>query len=65
MPPTHPLALCMWSPRARYRGTAIEALRSAQLFFGGDCLPTFFLLTENITGVDSTMNPTVSPYREW
>lgn len=49
----------------RYRDLAIAALESAVLHFGGDCIPSFHLLTDNTTGVASHLNPVLSPFRQW
>jgi hypothetical protein len=49
----------------RYRQLGIKALESALLHFGGDCIPSFHLLTDNVSGVPLVLNPVMSPYREW
>lgn len=49
----------------RYRPMAIDALLSAIDFFGGDCEPSFHLLTDNTSGVDPKLNAAHAPYREW
>eukprot|EP00041_Stephanoeca_diplocostata_P008622 m.127470 g.127470 ORF g.127470 m.127470 type:complete len:588 (+) comp17411_c0_seq10:276-2039(+) len=49
----------------RYRPMAESALHSAKELFGGDCEPSFHLLTDNITGIDPMLNPAHAPYREW
>eukprot|EP00040_Diaphanoeca_grandis_P014764 m.75000 g.75000 ORF g.75000 m.75000 type:complete len:592 (-) comp24724_c0_seq3:94-1869(-) len=49
----------------RYREMALDALKSAAEFFGGDCVPTFHLITDNLTDVDPRFNVVHAPYREW
>mmetsp|Transcript_25201 Transcript_25201/g.65771 ORF Transcript_25201/g.65771 Transcript_25201/m.65771 type:complete len:516 (+) Transcript_25201:266-1813(+) len=49
----------------RYRALGIGALTSAALHFGGDCHPSFHLLTDNLTDVDPILNPVLSPFRQW
>eukprot|EP00039_Didymoeca_costata_P012567 m.181663 g.181663 ORF g.181663 m.181663 type:complete len:562 (-) comp15515_c0_seq14:2131-3816(-) len=49
----------------RYRDIAIAALKSAVRYFGGDCEPSFHLLSDNSTDVDEFLNPGFAPYREW
>lgn len=49
----------------RYRQMAIDALQSAADFFGGDCDPSFHVITDNITGVPAHLNPAYAPYRQW
>lgn len=49
----------------RYREIGMAALQSAFENFGGDCLPTFHLLTDNISRVPQHLNPEYAPYREW
>jgi hypothetical protein len=49
----------------RYRGLALDALKSARENFGGDCRATFHLVTDRPDGVDAHFNPAFAPYREW
>ena len=49
----------------RYRQMAIDAIESAVALFGGDCEAEFYVLTDNVTGVDPEFNPAFIPYREW
>eukprot|EP00038_Savillea_parva_P023365 m.40558 g.40558 ORF g.40558 m.40558 type:complete len:607 (-) comp5998_c0_seq1:4148-5968(-) len=49
----------------RYRKLAIDALASARTHFGGDCLLSLHLLTDNITAVPREFNAAYIPYREW
>lgn len=49
----------------RYREFAIEALLSGQRHFGGDCITSFHLLTDNTSGVREDLNPQHIPYRPW
>eukprot|EP00729_Bicosta_minor_P006078 gene6078-6034_t len=34
-------------------------------FFGGDCEPSFHVLTDDVDTVPSHLNPAYAPYREW
>eukprot|EP00041_Stephanoeca_diplocostata_P032647 m.1053199 g.1053199 ORF g.1053199 m.1053199 type:complete len:537 (+) comp24187_c1_seq1:699-2309(+) len=49
----------------RYRALGIQALGTAYRHFGGDCIPSFHLLTDNATGVPPHLNPAFAPYRAW
>eukprot|EP00040_Diaphanoeca_grandis_P032287 m.195372 g.195372 ORF g.195372 m.195372 type:complete len:517 (+) comp32566_c0_seq1:789-2339(+) len=64
-PATLPRAVVACLGTARYRYIAIEALKSAREHFGGDCLVSLHLLTDNVSGVDPEFNPSYAPYREW
>lgn len=48
-----------------YRAMAIEALETALKYFGGDCIPSLHLLTDDIAGVDPVFNARHTAYREW
>ena len=49
----------------RYREFAQAALESGLQFFGGDCDPSFHLLTDNVSGIAANLNPQFVPYRPW
>lgn len=49
----------------RYRGPAIKALQTAVKHFGGDCIPSFHLLSDNMTDVPHPLKAYDIPYRTW
>ena len=49
----------------RYREPAIKSLLSANKYFGGDCMPSFHILTDNLTGIPKPLHGHEIPYRVW
>eukprot|EP00040_Diaphanoeca_grandis_P037725 m.248889 g.248889 ORF g.248889 m.248889 type:complete len:636 (+) comp33866_c5_seq1:122-2029(+) len=63
--PKIPRVLIACVGTGRYRHLAVAALMSAVEHFGHDCVPSFHLLTDNLTSVPPILNPTFAPYRPW